>query len=84
MSLWKQYRSHRIVHAAPIWNIEDTGGRLTVFVKAEDHTIEIFEPTEPGMKGRCQPGDYAIRYDDGYRSVCPKAQFEAGYSEVPA
>lgn len=84
MSEWKKYQSHRIVQAAPIWNIEESAGRLNVFVKPyDDHTMELFEPTEPGMKGRCEAGDYAIRYPDGYRSVCPKAQFEEGYAEVP-
>jgi hypothetical protein len=40
--------------------------------------VEAFHPTEPAMVGRAEVGGYAVVYEDGFRSVSPKAAFEAG------
>lgn len=72
MAKWPTFKSHRIVQAKPI------------IAATDDHIVvdgcEHFETTEPAMMARAAVGDYAMIYPDGYRSVCPKAQFEAGYS----
>lgn len=83
MSEWSKFVSHKTVSAAPIVEIVDSGGTLALLVKpyADDpDLVERFTPTEPGMLNRCQVGDYAMIYRDGYRSVCPKKEFEDGYS----
>jgi hypothetical protein len=84
MTDWPKYESHKIVQAAPIHEIVDAGGKLCILVKPyDDHTVEAFHPTEPGMVARCAAGDYAMVYRDGYRSVCPKKEFEDGYTRLP-
>jgi hypothetical protein len=84
MPEWSKYQSHKTVQAAPIHEIVDSGGKLSILVKPYgDNTVEGFEPTEPGMLTRCAAGDYAMIYRDGYRSVCPKKEFEDGYTRLP-
>jgi hypothetical protein len=83
MTEWTKYVSHKIVSAAPIFQIEDVGGRLLILVKpCADHTVERFEPTEPAMAKRAEVGGYAVIYADGYKSISPKAAFEEGYQRV--
>lgn len=80
MTDWPKYQSHKIVQAAPIVEIVDAGGTLSILVKPYgDDRVEAFVTTEPGMMARCEPGDYAMIYRDGYRSVCPKKEFDDGY-----
>jgi len=88
ISHWRDSLGNRVagktVHAAPIFDIVDADGKLTILVKPYgDHTVVAFHPTEPGMVNRCSPGDYAMIYRDGYCSVCPKKEFEDGYSALP-
>jgi hypothetical protein len=81
MSEWQKYRSHKVVEAAPICEIVDAGGTLSILVKPYgDDTVERFVPTEHGMIARAEVGGYAVRYPDGYKSVSPKEAFEEGYS----
>ena len=80
---WPQFESHKVVKAAPITEIVDVGGTLTILVKPYgDHTVERFEPTEPAMVARAEVGGYAVIYDGDYRSVSPKGAFEAGYTRL--
>ena len=73
---WKQYRSHKIVKAAPIIEINNDGVPLVAF-------DEVFIPNVPDMALKAKAGDYAIEYEDGYKSISPKAAFESGYTEIP-
>jgi len=43
---------------------------------------EVFTPNSEDMARKAQVGDYAVQYEEGYKSVSPKAVFEAGYTEV--
>ena len=70
----KAYRSHKTVLAVPIEYV----GPLTL--RTEDG--EGVAISELGTKATPQVGDYFIIYEDGYKSFCPKAQFEAGYTAV--
>lgn len=74
MSAWKSYRSHKIVKAAPIDGRNTFGDLLVEGV--------IFKPNVPAMKDKAIPGDYAVEYDDGYKSISPKEPFENGYTEI--
>lgn len=82
MSDWPKYISHKIVSAAPIVGMKagtvDTPACL--LVSLPDGSTESFIPTETAMLLHAGPGDYAMRYHDGFRSVCPKKAFEDGYS----
>jgi hypothetical protein len=79
---WPHYRAHKVVQAAPIVGIS-RNKTITVDPSNGANPAEVFEPTEPGMKARCVVGDYAMIYRDGYRSVCPKKEFEDGYTREP-
>lgn len=85
-SPWRSYRSHRVVRAAQITGVglatsEDT--RRVLFVGSADNaTTEVFEPTIPAMIDKTAVGDYAMWYDDDYKSVCPKLSFETAYTLI--
>jgi hypothetical protein len=86
---WPQYRSHKIVAALPIMRIDeatrDPEQPRRLYVQPDPRGgLELFEPSEPGMAARVHVTDYAIRYRDGFRSVCPKREFEDGYQAVSA
>lgn len=80
---WPKYESHKIVRAALISDIIDVAGRLAILVKPYgDHTVERFYPSEPAMAARAEVGGYAVIYEDGFKSVSPKAAFDAGYTKL--
>lgn len=84
-SLWPCFVSHKTVKAAPIAFIVEGGGVLSILVKPYgDDRVERFEPTEPAMIARAEVGGYAVVYEDGFKSVSPKAPFEAGYTRENA
>jgi|SRR5882762_754125 len=84
-----QWRSHKIVRAAPIRAIYKSG----VTNEMEDTSIEarpwiVYLDGYPSFQVDAkvfaryfpQPGDYFVVYDDGYESVSPKKAFEEGYT----
>jgi hypothetical protein len=88
MTDWPKYRSHKIVEALPIVAIEEeplpSGHGMTrlLFVEPDDKGRRSFFPSVPAMAERAEVGDYAVRYDDGFRSISPRAAFEDGYTRV--
>lgn len=92
MTDWPKYVSHKVVSATPIVRIDrvasgagiDVPPVLWVDPSNGREAPVRFEPTEPKMAHRCQVLDYAMTYRDGYRSVCPRKEFEDGYSPEPA
>lgn len=81
---WPRYRSHRVIQATPIVRIDvpSLGALPLLFVDPSNgrEAPVAFVPSEEGMARRCHIGDLAMLYPDGYRSVCPKRQFNEGYS----
>ncbi|MFL5063509.1 MAG: hypothetical protein ACJ8FU_08475 [Xanthobacteraceae bacterium] len=74
-----QYRSHKIVRAAPInWIYKKPAVRVEI--DGQLHVIDVpqnfYARSVPG------PGDYLVVYSDGYMSWSPKAVFEAGYTKL--
>jgi hypothetical protein len=69
------YQSHRVVQAAKINAVD---GQT---ISLESATVPSVTAAE-NMFARYTPvpGDYYIRYEDGYVSICPGAQFEAAYT----
>ena len=88
---WPKYTCRKIVQATPIVWIGEILANMLVNVKLPavilvepygDGVWEAFLPTEPAMIEHAEVGAYAVVYDDGYRSVSPKAAFEAGYDLI--
>lgn len=93
-----RYRCHKLVHAAKIvsteWitlehppamrlDLEVPGGdnqprHAAVFVSAS--WVDRNKP----VSGNSLVGGYFVRYEDGYESWSPAAQFESGYTLEPA
>lgn len=85
MPAWPRFIAHKIVHATPIRRIELRAGGESLPLLFVDPSCGreapvAFFPSEPGMAARCQVGDLAMAYRDGYRSVCPKQEFDDGYT----
>lgn len=72
-SNWPKYVSHKEVQAMPITGITPDG----IILVGAAH--EPFAPTVTEMTRLAEVGGYAVIYDDGYKSVSPKAAFEKGY-----
>jgi hypothetical protein len=69
-----------VVTATPIGGRDSDG---TLYVKGPDGSFsEVFAPDVPAMAEKASLGDYAVIYEDGYKSVSPKAAFEDGYTLV--
>ena len=80
MSDWPKYESHKIVQAMKIVSYKyDDQGTMTAAV-TEDGAE--FVPALIDMANRSSPGDYAVIYADGYKSVSPAKAFEEGYTLV--
>lgn len=83
MNEWTKYRSHKTVTATPIVRVDHDGaGSQPKLFVLDPHGAEQFQPTESNMASRALVGDYAMIYRDGYQSVCPKKEFEDGYSPI--
>lgn len=78
---WPQWRSHKVVHATLIIGVDENANPRALYVDPTNSgTGSQFIPTQEGMEKRAGVGDYAMIYRDGFRSVCPKQEFEDGYS----
>jgi len=82
-----QWRSHKIVRAAPIRAVYATEGDnppgWIVYLDGgpdPDGFPSIYVKPELFSRYMPKPGDYFVVYDDGYESVSPKKAFEEGYS----
>lgn len=82
-----RWRSHKVVEAAkiievfvsrankPVVRVESPDGDETKFVAFD-------VPEDFSARGTAEPGDYFIRYKDGYMSWSPAKEFEDGYTLV--
>jgi hypothetical protein len=70
-----RYKCHKLVDAAKIIGITDES-RTILTDDGLSYGPEIASRYKP------VPGDYVVKYDDGYLSVSPKAAFDAGYTLV--
>lgn len=82
MTDWPEYESHKIVRAAKIIGFDrrDTGGKVCAIVNPGDGSQEAFNPTVAEMLDRAQVGDWAVIYDNNFRSISPAKAFEEGYT----
>ena len=85
----RKFVCHKTVMAAQIVRVTESQprperpkGALTL--SYNDGGGETFDGADP-MFARYTPvvGDYLVEYEDGYRSISPRAAFEGGYTEAP-
>lgn len=80
-----RYRSHKIVKAAPIVSIgakTSADTNRVLIIEVPDGSQHPFVPNVAEMADNATVGDYAVEYEDGYRSVSPRKAFEDGYTRV--
>jgi hypothetical protein len=80
MTEWPLYESHKMVRAARIvgYKYDDKG---TMIAAVTGDGTE-FVPALPEMMNRSLPGDWAMLYPDGCKSISPAKQFDEGYTRV--
>lgn len=84
---FRPYISHKRVEAARIVSLAP--GEPSATVAGKDIAVELeggaVLQVAPLVFARYMPdpGDYLVRYADGYLSVSPKAAFEDGYRLAP-
>ena len=87
-----KYRSHKIVHALKIANIELDADKARIENRETDGSA-IITPEEDGYapfrvrhgyihKHSPQVGGYFVQYEDGYTSYSPAKAFEEGYTRI--
>lgn len=78
-----QYKSHKIVHALKIHNIDlDSETGAAVITPAEDGYGPFGVDAEYMEKHKPRIGGYYVVYDDGYKSWSPADAFEKGYTKI--
>jgi hypothetical protein len=82
LAMIPRWRCHKVVRAAEIVEFECAypGKRLVTIALSETNRCSIH--LDAGIFNRCTPkiGDMLMIYADGYISVSPRAEFDAGYS----
>jgi hypothetical protein len=82
MSELARWQSHKVVRAGKVISLT-FGVQVSVSVEAADGGYTVIDvPSKVFARGRPEPGDYFVVYDDGYQSWSPKAIFEAGYTRL--
>jgi hypothetical protein len=74
----RRYRSHKIVEADRIKDVDLENAAVL-------GELDVYEvPSDFFARGVPEPGDYIVRYADGYLSWSPAIAFEAGYTMMEA
>jgi len=78
-----RYKSHKIVHALKIHNIDVDSETGSAVITPEDNEFGPFGVDADYMgKHKPQSGGYYVVYEDGYKSWSPAEAFESGYTLV--
>lgn len=77
-----QYKSHKIVHALKIHNIDYDETGQAVITPAEDGYGPFGVDAEYMSKHKPRIGGYYVIYEDGYKSWSPADAFEKGYTAI--
>jgi len=84
-----RYKCHKEVFALKITEItlppmtnDDPQENPAGLLKVEGGFAPIVPPVGFFARGGPAPGDYWIRYDDGYESWSPAKAFESGYERI--
>ena len=79
-----RYKSHKIVHALKIHNIDVDSETGSAVITPEDNEFGPFGVDADYMgKHKPQSGGYYVVYEDGYKSWSPAEAFESGYTLIP-
>lgn len=80
MTDWPEYESHKVVRAAKIVHVaRHQHGEITIMADPGTGTAERFEPNMRQMAEMAARGDWAVIYEDGFKSVSPAKAFEEDY-----
>lgn len=79
----KQYRCHKVVHAAKITSIAVNEGEGRI-IMALNNGASVSCSTDWIQRHKPMTGGYLVVYADGYRSFSPGMQFEDGYVDITA
>jgi len=77
-----QYRSHKIIRAAKILEVQLHGDRSAELVLEGTALGSITVDAAYVDKHKPQAGGYFVLYDDGYQSWSPAKAFEEGYTRT--
>ncbi len=78
-----RYKSHKIVHALKIHNIDiDKETGAAVITPADEGYGPFAVDSEYMAKHKPQSGGYYVVYEDGYKSWSPAEAFESGYTLI--
>jgi len=76
-----KYKSHKIVHALKIKDVNVEDGMIWII--PEDGEYAAFQVDDAYYdKHKPQAGGYYVAYDDGYKSWSPANAFENGYTKL--
>lgn len=75
----KRYKSHKIVEAAKIVNVDRSNDAVSIAVDGGE--VVSVSGDKHGVR-YAEPGGYLIRYADGYMSYSPAKAFEEGYHPI--
>ena len=78
-----EYQCHKVVQAAKIAQVQvEHDGAMLVLEIPDDMAISHRVSLNWHNRHRPVPGDYLVRYDDGYESKSPVDPFEDGYHPI--
>ncbi len=77
-----RWKCHKVVEAAKIISVRPDAPNPVATLDLSDGQIEMTLPPTIFSRGEPSPGDYIVRYKDGYVSWSPAAEFEDGYAPV--
>jgi hypothetical protein len=81
MAPMPMYKSHKKVYALQIELIVHCLHGLRLFFR-DAHFAPRVVAAELASRYIPEPGDYLVRYEDGYLAFSPKKAFEDGYTRV--
>jgi hypothetical protein len=77
----RKFASHKVVEAAKITHFEEPA-HLVVHSDEVGKGAVVDVPESTFARYKPVPGDYLVRYADGYLSISPAKAFEEGYREL--
>jgi len=78
----QMWKSHKVVEAEKIVRLifDDESQIANVVLEPKEAIFDV--PNEIFARGTPEPGDYLVKYEDGYISWSPAKAFEEGYTLV--
>jgi hypothetical protein len=81
MGALADWKCHKVVKAGKIIDMHRDLG-IVIVEDVNGAPLQIDMPDSAFARGFPKTGDYAVIYNDGFKSWSPKAAFEEGYSRL--